>query len=147
MSLHEIDLSFLPWKQIKEKLFDLSYTPQQIQAELNNLYADAFDRQALYKTQTIIYDVLTQTSLNDQHRDLEKDYGEMNDDNGVSNSLHYRIRELWKRFLIIRENQEALMKREVIDAFLLLCATIMERTIRRRIQFVQDVWDEQTIQS
>ena len=91
-----------------------------------------------------LYVELTSKSVNDMQYDIQG--GELDkEDKVVSKVLQYRIRELWRRFLTIRENREIVMEQEIIDAFLLLCVTIMERTIRRRIDYVVQLWDEQIL--
>lgn len=138
MTSRNIELTFLPWETISPMLVDTKYSIPEIQSQLTTLYADMYDINSKK------YLELTEKSKRDQKHDLADKFTYYDADE-IHQMLQYRIYELWKRFISLRENADIVSVNEIIDAFLLLCVTIMERTIRRRILYVQQLWDEQIV--
>lgn len=138
MTSRNIELTFLPWETISPMLVDTKYSIPEIQSQLTTLYADMYDLNSKK------YLELTEKSKRDQKHDLADKFTYYDADE-IHKMLQYRIYELWKRFISLRENADIVSVNEIIDAFLLLCVTIMERTIRRRILYVQQLWDEQIV--
>lgn len=105
---------------------------ESIQSTIKPLYYDKYD-----KTKNE-YVGLSAKSEKDYAHDLKEIYN----DPSISYSLQYRIHELWRRFMILRENRDIVEQQELFDAFLMLCVVLYERLLLRRIEYVSHVRDE-----
>lgn len=131
-----IDLSFLPWKTLIPMLID--DTPiEDIQSTIKSLYYDTYS----IKENKIHYTGLSSKSEEDYKNDLHN----VPSDKTIPYALQYRIYELWKRFILLRENKDIVDSQEILDAFLLVCSVMYERLLMRRIDHVSYKRDESMI--
>jgi len=131
-----IDLSFLPFEQIIPMLVD--DTPiNVIQSTIKPLYYDKYD---ITNNEYIGLSAKSEQDYND-------DLNEIHADSSIPYSLQYRIHELWRRFMVLRENRDLVEHQELFDAFLLLCVVLYERILLRRLKYVSQLRDETLISS